>query len=202
MPETVVITEEMIVACQTKRGGYTLATIEAFGLSWPPRVGWVKRLVGREISVADYEKAVNGTKQFASPVGARRRKPIPTKIKLEIVLRQDGFCACGCKQKLDALREGIEFNHTPPLALREWSEADDDCTPPANDPEHIEALRKPCHAKKTNGKPHTSHGSDKHAIAHANRLANGPKKSKHKWPKRKLSSPNVKKKVNGDVVPR
>lgn len=69
----------------------------------------------------------------------------------------------------------IEWDHFQPLAL--GGEHDDT---------NIRAVHKSCHRLKTSGTKATSYGSDIHAIAKIKRLAAGPKKSKHKWPKRKL----------------
>lgn len=131
---------------------------------------------------------------------SKRRKAIPMRIKLQVVLRQDGKCACGCGERLGAI-ERIEFDHNPALILRVWCAKSDDTIPPANDPDHIDALLIPCHRLKTNGKPHTTYGSDTHAATKIRHLQRGPKVSKHKIQSRPFDN-RFSKKMNGDVVAR
>lgn len=96
----------------------------------------------------------------------RYRPPIPWRVKMEVVLRQDGMCGCGCLERLAHL-DNTDFDHCPPLALREYDEDTRIYTPDANDPTKIVARVKVHHKKKTNGPrgPHTSLGSDKNMIA-------------------------------------
>jgi hypothetical protein len=84
---------------------------------------------------------------------------------LQVVLRQDGLCGCGCGQRLGTL-ENTEFDHCPPLALREYDETTRKYVPDANDPEKIVARIKQQHRDKTNHPrgPHTVIGSDRHLI--------------------------------------
>lgn len=94
------------------------------------------------------------------------RPAIPMKVKLEVVLRQDGRCGCGCLERLDTIAN-TEFDHCPPLALREYDEETRIYTPDANDPTKIVARVKVHHRDKTNHPrgPHTSVGGDQHLIA-------------------------------------
>lgn len=71
------------------------------------------------------------------------RKPIPARIKLDVVIRQDGRCAV-TGERLGTLAE-TEFDHRPPIADREYDADADDTIPPANDPAHIFATRKAPH---------------------------------------------------------
>lgn len=98
----------------------------------------------------------------------RFRPAIPDKIKLQVVLRQDGRCGCGCDERLGTIAN-TEFDHCPPLALREYDEATRTYTPDANDPDKIVARVKQHHRDKTNHPrgPHTSLGGDLHLIAKA-----------------------------------
>lgn len=95
----------------------------------------------------------------------RYRPPIPWRIKMEVVLFQDGRCGCGCLERLASL-ENTEFDHCPPLALREYDEATRIYIPDANDPTKIVARVKVHHRNKTNHPrgPHTTVGSDRHLI--------------------------------------
>ena len=78
-----------------------------------------------------------------------KRKAIPTALKLQLLLEQDGRCGCGCGDKMDAMREGIEYQHMPPLRARAVNEAGTDYIPPQHDPRGLMAFRKPCHRKET-----------------------------------------------------
>lgn len=99
------------------------------------------------------------------------RVAIPPRVKVDVVIRQKGKCSCGCNKPLSCLDE-TRFDHNPPLALRSRSAAGSGYDPPANDPRHITAMRERCHDRKTNHPrgSHTTLDSDKHAIAHTDRL--------------------------------
>lgn len=111
------------------------------------------------------------------------RPAIPVRIKLDVVIRQEGKCSCGCGKKLGTLKE-TNFDHDPPLALRQRLVGTDgtflDYLPSPNDPRYITAMRVECHHKKTNGTAATSYGSDKHEINKANRIAEGVRKRRGK----------------------
>jgi hypothetical protein len=102
---------------------------------------------------------------------ALERPAIPARVKVDVVIRQRGKCTCGCNKPLSSLDE-TAFDHHPPLANRPHNSDGSDTDPPANDPRFITAMRKKCHEQKTNHPrgPHTSIDSDKHAIAHTDRL--------------------------------
>ena len=42
------VTLEEVLAKRTPRGSWTRKQIEEWGLEWPPRAGWIKRLTGDE----------------------------------------------------------------------------------------------------------------------------------------------------------
>ena len=44
--EQLVITKEYIHAHKTRRGAWTKVQVEALGLEWPPRQGWINDLIG------------------------------------------------------------------------------------------------------------------------------------------------------------
>ena len=44
------VTRSYIMANRTNRGAWTRSQIEALGVEWPPRQGWIDRIVGTEIS--------------------------------------------------------------------------------------------------------------------------------------------------------
>ena len=78
----------------------------------------------------------------------RPHPSMPVLVKLDVVIRQEGKCACGCNQKLGSLKE-IEFDHVPALIFREYDPETKLYTPDANDPTRIFAKRIECHLKKT-----------------------------------------------------
>lgn len=125
---------------------------------------------------------------------AGRRKKIPDKVKLIAALR-----------RFNLELTQVEFNHTPPLALREYDPVAKDTIPPANDPDHIEMLLIEEHRVQTFGrggtKRITTAGSDIHAIAKVRRLTKAQEEArrrmlakeqgekpvrKSRWPKRPL----------------
>ena len=119
------------------------------------------------------------------------RPAIPVKIKLEVVLRQGGVDP-STGDRLQPLGEGVQFDHNPALQLRAWDEEAGDTIPPANSVEHLVAMNKSSHERKTNGTKATSAGSDKHAIAKINRLTGKTKgRPKTNWPSRPLKSRNT-----------
>ncbi len=71
----------------------------------------------------------------------RRRKTIPLLVKLQVALRELGYRI-----------EEVQWDHTPPLALREWDPVARDTVPPANCPEHIQILSISAHKLKTTGR--------------------------------------------------
>ena len=44
-----IITRKYIMKFRTDRGAWTKPQIEALGIDWPPRKGWIDRVVGKEI---------------------------------------------------------------------------------------------------------------------------------------------------------
>jgi hypothetical protein len=139
------------------------------------------------------------------------RKTIPTLVKLDVVIRQEGKCkACG--EKLGTLKD-TQFDHVPAIQLRAWDEEAGDTSPPSNCPEHIEAKHNDCHLAKTTGRKGSSKlsvaGGDVQEIAKLKRLEErraeefrnallsntdedpppeDKPKRKHRWPKRPLRS--------------
>ncbi len=95
---------------------------------------------------------------------SEHRKHIPIGVKLHAVLLLLGFTD-------EEIAGGIDWNHNPPLALRFVDPETGELSPPANDPRHIEPLRRSDHRQRTFGRPATTAGSDIHAIAHTRRAA-------------------------------
>jgi len=57
--EKIVLTEALIERCRSTRGQYTAATARFLGADFPLTHGWLQRLVGKIIPVADYQDAVS-----------------------------------------------------------------------------------------------------------------------------------------------
>lgn len=87
------------------------------------------------------------------PVTIEKRRVLTRVEVIELAVRQDGKCGCGCGGKLDAMREGCVDEHVIPLALGG-----------SNDLDNRELWRKPCSDAKTAK-------VDLKAIAKAKRLA-------------------------------
>lgn len=132
-----------------------------------------------------------------------RRKAIPLKVKLQVLLSQARCASCG--EKLGAL-DDVEFDHRPPLVMRRWDDAAGDFDPPQNDPQYLQATHCDCHLALTTGrrgeKTVTTRGSDIGEAARVKRIAReheafrsrlltpgAPKRErKSRWPKRKMQS--------------
>lgn len=118
----------------------------------------------------------------------RRRKHRSVAVEREIRKRQNNTCACGRCEKESLEGAKVQYNHKPPLALREFDEKADDYIPAENDPDYLFAEIAAHHRIGTHHPlgPHTTLNSDLHAINKVKHLKN-PKRSKHRWPKgRKL----------------
>lgn len=44
------VTEDWVKAYKSRSGGWNRAQLACIGVEWPPRSGWVKRVIGRQIS--------------------------------------------------------------------------------------------------------------------------------------------------------
>lgn len=44
------ITKELILKNKTKNGAWTRDQLQALGVKWPPKHGWMKRIIGKPIS--------------------------------------------------------------------------------------------------------------------------------------------------------
>lgn len=116
-----------------------------------------------------------------------KRPAIPTRIKIEIIIRQDGRC----KQTGDRLGtlKNTQFDHRPAIWERKFDTVANDTIPPANDPAFIEACTIEGHKIRTHGKGGTTVGSDSHRRAKIKRFTE-PKaeKPKRKIPRRPFQS--------------
>lgn len=67
-----------------------------------------------------------------------KRKALTRRQVIELCLRQEGLCGCGCGIKLDPMGEGVIDEHLNPLGLTG-----------TNDLENRFLFRKPCATEKT-----------------------------------------------------
>jgi hypothetical protein len=51
---------DMIDQNRTEFGGWTMAQMAALGVSWPPRHGWLTKLIGTEIPDEQWQKFLDG----------------------------------------------------------------------------------------------------------------------------------------------
>jgi len=108
-----------------------------------------------------------------APPKGWKRPPMPVRVKLDVVIRQEGKCkATG--QKLGELKN-TNFDHRPALFERKFDTGTNDTIPPANDPGFIEAITVAAHDVRTNGcggeKRVSTVGSDAHRRAKVRRGA-------------------------------
>lgn len=109
-----------------------------------------------------------------SPPAGWKRKGFTGKIKLQVILNQDG------RSKISGDRLGradnVHFDHRPPLALRQFDTEAWDTIPPENDLDHIEAITIEEHRIRTIGTKATTAGSDIHTIRKAQRIERNAKR--------------------------
>ncbi len=55
----VTLTHEMLQNASTDAGGWTRAQIQALGIKWPPRHGWLQGLVGQQVTAAQWKEFVD-----------------------------------------------------------------------------------------------------------------------------------------------
>lgn len=79
-----------------------------------------------------------------------KKKAIPNKLKLQIYIAHGGRCA-RTGEKLGHYLRDVEYNHTPPVAVRPVNAAGTDYIPPQLDPNYIEPLKPSVHKVETNG---------------------------------------------------
>lgn len=117
------------------------------------------------------------------------RKAIPKSVKIAVWTRQNGRCA-HCQHKMESMAGAdCQFDHRPPLRLREVNAARTDYVPPQNDPDYLWAVHVPCHLERTTGRRRdaertvTTVGSDAWAMKRE-RQRTRPKKFRKPIPSR------------------
>ena len=90
------ITLALIEQGKSERGGWTRAQVELLGGTWPLKDGWQHRLVGREITVREFDRFLSLTGEYVPRKNPRKERrsvvksdlPIPPgfPVKVETVL--------------------------------------------------------------------------------------------------------------------
>lgn len=112
----------------------------------------------------------------------RRRKSIPSAVKIDALLIMLGF---------DPTR-AIDWNHRPALGLREFDEDTGLYTPDELDPRYLEPQYAEDHDVITNGSKATSAGGDIHKIAKAKRLSREQEEFRRRMLAKKPGKPREK----------
>jgi hypothetical protein len=48
------LTYALLMQHRTPKGGWTKAQLQALGLRWPPPQGWIKDVVGKELTIGQW----------------------------------------------------------------------------------------------------------------------------------------------------
>ena len=67
------VTRQFIMDNRTPRGSWTQAQIEALGVEWPPRHGWIDTVIGRELTEAQVRQFQDTTTQKQAKGGAAHK---------------------------------------------------------------------------------------------------------------------------------
>lgn len=109
-----------------------------------------------------------------------KRRAIPVAVKRAVCARQNGVCKCGCGMVVsEKPKTGTKFDHRPPLRLRDLSQ-DGDYTPHQHSADHIDALCRESHDRRTFGTGATTAGTDTGLIKKERKRGKPPKPSR-KW---------------------
>lgn len=73
--KTIILTQPVIEACESLANTYTRETLTALGVEWPPIQGWKRALLGREIPMDDYQRALAGRSKKAKRLEPRGEPP-------------------------------------------------------------------------------------------------------------------------------
>jgi hypothetical protein len=67
------LSPEEVEAGRSARGGFTRAQLQEWGVSWPPRKGWLKRLTGRRSGLSPEEIQARSQAKRSAPRTTPRR---------------------------------------------------------------------------------------------------------------------------------
>ena len=105
-------------------------------------------------------------------VAIEPRRVLTRRETIELAVRQGGRCGCPCREKLNALTEGVTDEHVIPLAKGG-----------TNDLSNRELWRTPCAIQKTKGDR-----SDDASVKRIEARQNGTRRERQKIPGAKLQS--------------
>lgn len=54
-----ILQKEHIDSLETGNGGFNKKTLDLFGIKWPPKKGWKKKIIGKEVNEAKYIDLLN-----------------------------------------------------------------------------------------------------------------------------------------------
>ena len=63
------VTRQFIMDNRTPRGAWTQAQIEALGIAWPPRTGWIDEVIGHEMTEMQVRQFQNTTTKKQAKAG-------------------------------------------------------------------------------------------------------------------------------------
>ena len=63
------INRAFIMENRTPRGSWTQAQIEALGVTWPPRAGWIDTVIGQELTEAQVRQFQDTTTKKQAKAG-------------------------------------------------------------------------------------------------------------------------------------
>jgi hypothetical protein len=95
----ITLTEELIEALKSERGGFTGETLNALGLKAYPPKGWTFRLRGQQLTEEQYKKALDGRCIVRGKRGRRIYREPETQLSLPVLCRK-------CGQNLEYMQTG------------------------------------------------------------------------------------------------
>lgn len=57
----ITLTWDMIQDASTLNGAWTLAQLQILGIKWPPKKGWLKNLIGKQVTHEQWERFVKAS---------------------------------------------------------------------------------------------------------------------------------------------
>ena len=58
----IILTQELIEAGVSSKGGYNKCQLAALGIEWPPQKGWKTSVIGHTITEEDYQRFIDAKK--------------------------------------------------------------------------------------------------------------------------------------------
>lgn len=102
------ITEELLAAGASKRGGFSKRQVELLGIAWPPQRGWKKSIIGNTISEEAAEEFVRLSDQHLADRAAKEEQslnwfgaPEPIAIYLYVLALTSDYFYVGLTHNVD-----------------------------------------------------------------------------------------------------